>query len=365
MRATDPTLAIGERERGTAAAHAAPAPDATAAAMPPEPVWRRFAITFIAAFFGGLGSIYAALLLIDPYDSGRFPTFMKPGVVDGNPRTAAASHGRDPRFDAAIIGNSRGQLLDPQLLSQATGLDFVQLTTPGSGPNENMTMMRYFTRHHSRIAALVLSADERWCGHDPSLPVIFPFPFWLYRGDLEYLEHVLSTRAITAARNRIELAMGLMPPTDPRGYSDYETGRVWNFHPAIASAAAADAESAEAGAVSPNTYFPALTELDAVLAALSSETGFVIVMPPVYQALLPHPGTQLAADLLACKAELARRVADRARSGFLDFMVDGPISRDPENFMDPQHYRLHIARIIEARIAAALTSSPAGHATAR
>src|SRR5579864_9477366 len=99
-----PIAAIVERERATAAAHAAPtAPDTAAAAMPPEPVWRRFVIAFIAVFFGGLGSIYAALLLIDPYDTGRFPTVIKSGVADGNPRTAAASHGRDPRFDAAVI----------------------------------------------------------------------------------------------------------------------------------------------------------------------------------------------------------------------------------------------------------------------
>jgi hypothetical protein len=365
MRAFEPSADISERERDRAAAPAAPAAqDAAASAMPPDSVWRRFAVTFIAAFFGGLGSIYAALVLIDPYDTGRFPTFMRPGVVDGNQRTASASRGRDPRFNAAVIGNSRGQLLDPQLLSQATGLDFVQLTTPGSGPIENMTMMRYFMRHHSRIAAVVLSADERWCGHDPSLPVIFPFPFWLYRGDLEYLEHLLSTRAIAAARNRIELAVGLMPPTDPRGYSDYETGRVWNFHPGIAGAPT-DADTAYASVLSPNTYFPALAELDAVLATLPSDTGFVIVMPPVYQAMLAHPGTQLAADLLTCKAELARRVTDRERSGFLDFLVDGPISRDPGNFMDPQHYRMNIARMIEARIAAVLTQGPAAHAIVR
>jgi hypothetical protein len=221
--------------------------------------------------------------------------------------------------------------------------------------------MRYFMRHHSGVAALVLSADERWCGHDPSL-VIFPFPFWLYRGDLEYLEHLLSMRAITAARNRVELAMGLLPPTDPRGYSDYETGRVWNFHPAIIDGAT-EAEGADAAALSPNTNFPAVVELDAILAALPPETGFVIVMPPVYRALLARPGTQLATDLAACKAELTRRVAGRERSGFLDFLVDGPISRDPENFMDPQHYRLNIARMIEARIAAVL--APGAAATAR
>jgi hypothetical protein len=212
-----------------------------------------------------------------------------------------------------------------------------------------MTMMRYFVAHHPRIEAMVLNVDERWCDHDPSLPVAFPFPFWLYRGDLEYLAHLLSTRAITFAQNRIKLTMGFVSPTDPRGYMDYETGRVRNFHPAIA---------ADTGAVVPakpaNTYFPALEELDAVLAELPPQIAFVIVMPPVYQAMLPRPSTQLAADLPACKAALAHRIVDRPRSGFLDYLVDGPISRDPDNFMDQVHYRMNIARLIEAHVAAVL-----------
>jgi hypothetical protein len=295
-------------------------------------------------------------VVIDPYDTGRFPTPMRPGVLDGNQRTANASRGRDPRFDAAVIGDSRGQLLDPEKLSRSTGREFVQLTTPGSGPQEHLTMMRYFLRHHPAVAALVLSADERWCGHDPALPVIFPFPFWLYRGDLEYLGHLLSTRAVAAARNRIALAMDHAVPTDPRGYSDYEAGRVWNFHPG-AEAAAAEPRPADAASpldAAPDASYPAIERLDIVLAALPSDTSFVILMPPVYRAQLPRPGTPFAADLAACKAELARRVASRRRSGFLDFMIDGPISRDPENFMDDVHYRQNIARLIEARIAALL-----------
>jgi hypothetical protein len=323
----------------------------------PALVWRRFAATFLAVLFGTLGSIYAALVLIDPYDTARFPTPLKPGVLDGNQRTANASRGRDPRFNAAVIGDSRGELLDPEKLSRATGLEFVQLTTPGSGPQEHLTMMRYFMRHHPAIAALVLSADERWCGHDPALPVIFPFPFWLYRGDLEYLGHLLSTRAVAAARNRIALAMGRARPTDPRGYSDYEAGRVWNFHPDAATADPAEPKPADAARppdAGPDASFPAIERLDAVLAELAPDTSFVILIPPVYETQLPRPGTPFAADLSACKAELARRVASRRRSGFLDFMVDGPISRDPENFMDDVHYRQNIARLIEARIAATL-----------
>ena len=321
---------------------------AEATTMSQQRVWRRFAIIFLGVFFGGLGSIYAFLLVVDPYDTGRFPTPLGPGVFDGGSRTANASRGRDPRFNAAVFGNSRGQLLDPAKLSEATGSSFVQLTTPGSGPKEHMTMMRYFMAYHSGIEAIVLSVDEMWCGHDPSLPIIFPFPFWLYRGDIEYLAHLLSTRAITSAQNRIKLATGMVPPTDPRGYMDYETGRVRNFHPGLA----VDGDAVPARP--PDTYFPALDQLDAVLAELPPQAGFVMVMPPVHQTVLPRPGTQTAADLPACKEALARRVAGRARSGFLDYLVDGPISRDPENFMDQQHYRMNIARLIEARIAALL-----------
>jgi hypothetical protein len=321
------------------------------AAPPGSRVWRRFATAFIAPLFGGLGLIYVALVVLDPYDTGRFPTFMPSGVAEDGQRTANASRGRDPRFAAAVFGNSRGQLLDPAKLTDLTGLSFVQLTTPGSGPQEHMTMMRYFLRHHPAARAIVLSVDERWCGHDPSLPVIFPFPFWLYRGDLEYLAHLLSTRAITSARNRIRLAMGSMPPGDPRGYMDYETGRVRDFHPGnLALPVAPPAPKP------PDTYFPALEAFDAVLAGLPPSIGLVILMPPVYQLKLPQPGTQIAADLPACKAALERRIASRPRSGFLDYLVDGPISRDPDNFMDLEHYRMNIARAIEARIAGVLTS---------
>lgn len=316
-------------------------------------VWRRFAAAFLAVFLGGLGSIYGFLVAIDPYDTGRFPTFMPPGIADDGQRTADASLGRNPQFDAAVFGNSRGHLLDPGRLSQATAMSFVQLTTPGSGPKEQMTLMRYFMAHHSRITAMVVDVDERWCGHDPSLPVIFPFPFWLYRGDLEYLVHLLSTRAITSARNRIELAWGQRPPSNPRGYSDYETGRTWSFHPGPFI----EANAAPVPAKQPITYFPAIEAFDGILAALPAPTRIVIVMPPVYRVMLPRPGTQIAADLPDCKAALARRVAGRPHSGFLDYLVDGPIGRDPQNFMDQEHYRMNIARIIEARIVDVLDST--------
>ncbi len=318
-----------------------------------EPLWRRFAILFLALFGGGIGLIYAALLVIDPYDTGRFPTFMKPGVIDSGQRTSNASHGRDPRFDAAVIGNSRGQMLDPAKLSALTGLSFVQLTTPASGPREQMTMLRYFMAHHRKIDALVLNVDERWCTHDPSLPIILPFPFWLYRGDLEYLGNLLSTRAITFSARRIKMALGLIEPDDARGYQDYETGHVRNFHPRAKP-------PPNKPVVAPlDAPFPGFDLLDAVLAELSPETRVVFEMSPVYQEWLEELAPQVVADLPRCKAEFARRAASRPRTAFLDYLVDGPISHDAESFMDTQHFRLNVARIIEARIAEVLNGMEA------
>jgi hypothetical protein len=314
----------------------------------PDLVWRRFALTFLGVFGGGVGLVYAALLVIDPYDTGRFSTFMKPGVVDEGQRTSNASHGRDPRFSAAVIGNSRGQMLDPAKLSGLTGMDFVQLTTPASGPVEQMTMLRYFMRYHRRIDAIILTVDERWCGHDQSLPIILPFPFWLYRGNAEYLAHFFSTRALTFAARRVKMELGLVPADDARGYQDYETGHYRNFRPG-------PLQPAEPPTVAPlDMPFAGFDLLDPVLAELPGTTHVVFLMSPVYQVWLDELDPQMIADLPRCKAEVADRAAARPNTTLLDYLHESAISHDAENFMDTQHYRLNIARLLEARIAEVL-----------
>jgi len=61
------------------------------AATADERGWRRFGVTFLGVFFGGLGLIYAALVVIDPYDTGRFPTFFKPSIAHDSKRMGDAS----------------------------------------------------------------------------------------------------------------------------------------------------------------------------------------------------------------------------------------------------------------------------------
>src|SRR3712207_6134716 len=95
--------------------------------------WRSFAVTLLTAAALALLGILTAAYLVDPYDTGRSLLLHKPGVRPQGPRTAAASRGRDPAFDSAIIGNSHIQLLSPERLKEKTGLSFVQLSVPASG----------------------------------------------------------------------------------------------------------------------------------------------------------------------------------------------------------------------------------------
>src|SRR5205809_758750 len=80
--------------------------------------WRRWLVVFVTTLAGAALLLLAILITVDPYDSGRFGIFGIEGVSDINSSTANASHARDPQFDAAVIGDSTGQLLKPAELSR-------------------------------------------------------------------------------------------------------------------------------------------------------------------------------------------------------------------------------------------------------
>ncbi len=259
--------------------------------------WRGFVALFLATFVGGSVLIVLLVLAVDPYDSGRFPSLGIVGIVDENPRTASVSRGRDARFNAAIVGNSHGQLLAPARIDRATGLRFVQLTVPGTGPREQVAILHWFVRHHARIGAIVIAVDRAWCTPDASPPMTNPFPFWLYgESDREYLANLFSIRSLDVGFRRVMLALGLRTPSDPAGYWDYETGHEWNFRPAIPNDAPGTVES-----MKKEFSFPAVALLADELNRLPGGVPVVVVMPPVFFTELPRPGSEDAARLDQCK----------------------------------------------------------------
>jgi hypothetical protein len=78
------------------------APAATSSDASPS-AWRRFALILTIGAAALTATILVTAYALDPFDTGRPPLFQKAGVRQQGPRTAGASRGRDPAFNAALF----------------------------------------------------------------------------------------------------------------------------------------------------------------------------------------------------------------------------------------------------------------------
>lgn len=315
-----------------------------------EAAWRRTAIAHLAAFAGTLVLFLLAVIVIDPYDSGRFPTFMPPGSPDDRAPTINIGRGRDPRFNAILLGSSRGVLADPRRISALTGYRFVEMASLGAKVREQMVFLHWFARHHPSVEAIVIATDQAWCDLDPALPGMTDFPYALYADStFAYLAATLSTATPTFAKERLLYALGLMPGFDRAGYFDSEAKIAWPgvdlplppWPKAIGTARA-------------KVNLPALSLLDASLRDLGGPVPIVLWMPPYYRNALPQPDTSSGQGLAPCKDALRDWTRRRMRASFLDLATDTPESADQRNFLNSTHASNRYMRLIEPQIAQAV-----------
>jgi hypothetical protein len=293
--------------------------------------------------------VLGALAAVDPYDTGRFSVMAARGVAAQGPRTANASRGRDPTFNAAIIGNSRMQLVSPQRLDRLTGLRFVSLTLPGTDSTEQVAMLRWFASHRDAPAAVVVGVDAFTCGAGIGRGRT-PFPHWLYaQSGGTYLAGLFRLDAAEAAVGRLAMLAGRRPAAGRDGTWDYEEGRHWT--PALGEALLRAPPEPLAVTAGP---FPMLDFLADEVDALPATTRVVYALPPVFAGLLPTPGSPNDVASAACRDRLAMRVAGRPGAAIVDLRLDSPLTRDPAAFWDATHYGRALAEQLEALIAARL-----------
>jgi hypothetical protein len=331
--------------------------------------WHHFTVTLVIAAAVALTGLVALAYAVDPYDTGRSELFAKPGVRPQGPRTANPSRGRDPAFNAMLVGNSRIQIISPAQLKKTTGLDFVQLSVPGSGPKEHLTLIEWFLRHRKEPPkAVVVSVDDLWCTSDPALPNDKPFPFWLYSRDtLEYGRNLLRYDVLEELPRRFAFLFGKEAErARPDGYWDYEpeyialgTMRNPAARQRLQQRPYANAQRFDHDPKEGERVFPAAEKLGAVAASLPADAALILVHPPAYVNFLPPSGTEQAFFLQACKAAVASAAqAAHARTAVVDWQTKRPEIGRAELFFDPLHYRQPLARMIEADIAGALRRLP-------
>lgn len=315
-----------------------------------SPEWTRCLVASLGALGIGALLLLAAMIVIDPYDSGKFGLLGIDGVNDRDSHTATASRARDANFDSAIIGNSTALLLDPVELSRATGLRFVQLSLVGAGPREEFAALDFFLRHHSHVGALVVVTDPSWCAHDRADPW-GRFPYWLYgESSLRYAAKLISWPAIQHASQRLSIGLGLSKRMDPTGA--FNSDDVWppgEFHEANRPR-----DPPPAATIAGRDTFPEVSLLDDVIKKLPISVAVVLAVPPTLSTMVAQPGTVAAAEREACNVALTRIVAGRPHSNFINYRVDNAMTRDRANFVDFIHYRPSLAARMSEGIAASI-----------
>ena len=322
--------------------------------------WRRWLRRYATTAVGIALFLAVLILALDPYDTGRFALFPSRGVPHFGQRLTAASIARSPEINAAIIGDSTMQLIDPRRIGAEAGLRTASLAISGTGPAEQIAVLRWLLRWHRgpEFRLLVMGIDRYWCGDEgegegDSEPH-FAFPFWLYgESRLDYAAHMMRFQGLQHALRKINLLAGLTKRETNFGYDDYDGTKPWDeaeFRVRLAQPPVPGPKDPNAEA---NSVHAPIAELSRLLQSLSPQAVVLLVMPPIHHTVLPEPGSAEAARLERCKEALRGLVAGRARTEIIDYLHAGEIADRDENFWDSVHYRTPVARRIEADVTAA------------
>jgi hypothetical protein len=316
-------------------------------------VWWRFAATFLVTSFAVASGFLIVAYLVDPFDTGRSPLRTEPGVPQQINRFANASRARDPAYRAALLGNSRIQLIEPAVLTAATGIPFVSLGIEGSYPREQLATLDWFVTHHPNPEAIVVGIDGVWCESDLAQQV-HPFPYWLYSpSSLTYLGGLFRATTLEGISRYGSYLFGQRAQARPDGFFDYETFYLQSHMDSEAKQREL-LNHADTAEINLTDHFPAADELAARLQRLPRETKVVLLRPPVFFTGLPRPGSPEAAAEAACLDRFAALVRSRPNTFLLDWRVDRPEVHDPSAFFDHTHYRKPVARRVEEDLIAML-----------
>jgi hypothetical protein len=315
--------------------------------------WRTWLYWCGGSFAAMSLGLYAGVVLVDPFATGRFALTQRVDVTTKISRLAKAGLVRDPQFDAAIIGNSATFSIDPARVGAVTGRKVVQLAISASVPAEQLVIASLFERFHPGTATLtIFMLDSLWCREgSPAQNPFVSFPYWLYEGSSpEYLSRIFFQPGLEAAVRRVGIWLGVAQSTE----------RYDGFSPSAPpgdrnkAAAALLALQRPFGGPPADAPFPAIDALGGHLATLSPASTVALVFIPVFITQLPVAGSPAAARLEACKDRVGALAKQRPRTAYVDMRIDAPLSRDVEAFDDSVHFRANVAEQVVTEVARGL-----------
>ncbi len=322
-----------------------------------------FLKSFLASVLVLAGSIWLAILLLDPFGVSPLRLPGAHAIMDINQRYMYPQIVRARAFDSVVIGTSTSRLLDPQELDAAFGGRFANLAMNAGTAWEQAEMAKLFLRHQPHPRTFILGLDQMWCLEGDTIKRITErgFPEWMYDDNRwNDLPHLFSLQTLEIAGRLLGYKLGLMPAriradgyevfTPPE--SNYDLARaqfhIWKGHAGmriVPQSPPVELSPAARAALD----FPALVWLDDLMTRVPTTTRRVLALMPLHVAAQATPGSSGEASMRECKARIAA-IGVRHGVQVVDFSIPSEITRNDANYWDPLHYRVPIA----SRIVAAL-----------
>ncbi len=327
--------------------------------------WRGFWMTLLGTAAGLAAVLYAAVAIVDPYDSLRFSPPFDRAPVTTNQRFSYPAIARKARFDSVVIGSSTSRLLRPAKLDEVFGGSFANLAMNSATATEQSRILALFARHHPEARTAIIGIDNVWCYSGQSFPRFTsrPFPPWLYDEDpWNDLIHLFNLPSLEEAGRQAAFLLGLRPKKYGRnGYA--------NFLPPIAEYDLARVRQGLYGEDGPHRpapvtppvvlgeaeraawRFPIHGLLRDMLAALPEATRKIVIFVPYHALKQPVPGSRSAAFWRECKRRIAKVADDFANSFVLDFMIPSEITWRDESYWDYMHTTVEVGDRVSELIA--------------
>jgi hypothetical protein len=320
---------------------------ATVSEASAEEPWRRWLFVYVGVLVGLTSFVFLAVVLLDPFSTGRLTPIDGFNIATKKRIFGHAGRIRNPRFNAAIIGNSRAFPIEPARLGELTGHRIVNLAMEGLWPPEQRFLLRNFVRHQrGRAPLIIMVLDSSWC-ESKRHHTKYELPRWLYEGsDLDYLRHIVSLNSAEAALVRAMILLGLK--RDLKRLDGYDP---W-YPPDVAMMRQQMLNMpVHAGGEPVSAPFPNLDDLGEALAGVEPASPVILMFPPEFAGALAVPGSPAEARIDACKARVGEIAGVRQRTEFIDLWRDTPVVRDPMNFIDQMHFLDPVAQYVEGVLA--------------
>lgn len=323
----------------------------------------KFLQILITSFIVLVVSVYAMILLVDPYQNVPFSLALDRAPISSNQRFAYPAIARSPRFDSVIIGSSTVRLLQPENLNSLTGARFANLAMNSATAYEQMRLHELFLDNHADAKHVIIGIDDSWCRREAVFEkyTFRAFPEWMYDhnrwNDLLYM---FNDKALENTVRLLELIAGKRRAKyEKDGYRDFTVNfgaydidavrkRLYpNGPPALRNEVnlAPSSDRKE-------WAFAAHDLLANMLARADGRTATMLLFTPLHVDYLAR-GEALYRE---CKGRIFN-LAHQHGAGVIDFMVNSKITQADENYWDPLHFRAGVARRLEEEIAAALNGS--------